>query len=215
MRMSMRDLVPVALARWRAAALLCAAGVALAGCFATGPARQGGAHAATTYPEVVADFGRYDRFPPEVAGYVRQQAMAYAPGMVDYSIGYDRNDAVVNSAVTLYFYPRMNDTAAQLRSEEQEVLQRHRATRTVSSKTIQLMRNGAPYEAHVTNFEYDDVFAGRLQPLASQLLVVFRAQGVFKVRSTAPLAQAAVAEDAMLKLLDGVAWDAPEAFIGH
>ena len=209
----MRSLDRVAGVRWRAAALACAAGAMLAGClFATDPARP---VAAKAYPEVVDDFGRYDRFPQEVAGYARKQALTYAPGMVTYSIGYERDDPVVQSTVTLYFYPRMNDTAAQLRSEEQEVLQRHRATRVVSSRTIQLIRNGAPFEAHVTNFEYDEVFRGAMQPVASQLLVVFRAQGVFKVRSTAPLAQAAVAEDAMLKLLDGVAWDAPEPFIGH
>ena len=95
------------------------------------------------------------------------------------------------------------------------MLQRHHATRVVSHKTITLMRNGAPYEAHVTNFEYDEDLGGRVQPVASQLLVVFRALGVFKVRSTAPLAQATVAEDAMQHLLEGVAWDAPEAFAEH
>jgi hypothetical protein len=184
---------------------------ALAGC--AGPP-LGSARPAAAYPQVVADFGRYDRFPATVAGYVRGPALTYAPGMVDYAIGYDRDDAALQSAVTLHFYPRMNDTAAQLRSEVQEVLQMHWAVRVVSSRTIQLVRNGAPYEAHVTSFEYDDRLHGVVQPVASQLLVVFRAQGVFKVRATAPLAQARAAEDALLRLLDGVAWDAPEAFGG-
>ena len=209
------DVVRVPGARLRAGVLLGAAVLVLAGCFATDPAPRGDAHTAAAYPEVVEGFGRYDKFPPEVAGYRRGRALTYAPGLVDYSVGYNRRDDVVDSAVTLYFYPRMNDTASQLRGEEQEVLQMHRAVRVVSRKTITLMRNGAPYEAHVTSFEYDENFAGTVQPVASQLLVVFRSLGVFKVRSTAPLAQAAIAEDAMLRLLDGVAWDAPEAFVGQ
>ena len=195
-----------------ALALACAA---LAGCFTTDPARTGGARPGVSYPVSVDDFGRYDRFPAEVAGYRRVAVLSYAPGLVDYSIGYDRHDAAVDSVVTLYFYPRMNDTVGQLRTEEQQVLQTHRATRLVAHKTMQLTRNGAPFEAHVTTFEYDELFHGAVQPVASELLVVFRAQGVFKVRATAPRAQAAPAEAAMLQLLEGVAWDAPEAFDGR
>lgn len=196
---------------------LSAAGLALCGCFGTDPTladTTAAMHLAGVYPATVADFGRYDKFPAEVAGYRRGPALRYAPGLAHYSISYGRDDATLVDDVSLFFYPRMNDIDAQLRTEEAEVLQTHRAVRLVSRKTIRLERDGAGYEARVTNFEYDDLFHGRVQPLASQLLVVFRAQGVFKLRSTAPLAQATQAEGAMLQLLQGVAWDAPEAFVG-
>ncbi|MGN6528077.1 MAG: hypothetical protein ACTHL8_16945 [Burkholderiaceae bacterium] len=161
------------------------------------------------YPAPVADFGRWDRFPAEVAGYRRGAVVRYAPGLVDYSIAYDRMDAQVQDAVTLYFYPRMNDAAAQVAQEEAQVLQSHPGARVLDRRDLPLQRNGATYTARLVTFEFEEVFAGRLQRVSSQLLVAFRALGTFKARSTAPFAQAVQAQASFLRLLDGVAWDAP------
>jgi hypothetical protein len=161
------------------------------------------------YPAPVEDFGRWDRFPAEAAGYRRGAVVRYAPGLVDYSIAYDRDDAEVQDAVTLYFYPRMNDAAAQVAREEAQVLQSHPGARVLDRRDVPLQRNGATYTARLVTFEYEQVFAGRLQRVSSQLLVAFRALGTFKARSTAPSAQAAQAQAAFLRLLDEVAWDAP------
>jgi hypothetical protein len=207
----------IAVVRGRLAVALAIAGLALAGC-STDPTRAEAAAAAppaASYPAPVPDFGRDDKFPLEVAGFRRTRVLTYAPGLVDYSIAYERRDATLDDVVTLYFYPRMNDAAAPLRHEEEEILQMHRDARVVSRRTLRLLREGSTYDAHVVNFEYDDLWHGVLRPLSAQLLIVFRAQGVFKARTAAPLAQAAPAEAAMLQLLQGVAWDAPEAFVGR
>ncbi|HEX7688538.1 MAG TPA: hypothetical protein VF453_12570 [Burkholderiaceae bacterium] len=161
------------------------------------------------YPAPVEDFGRWDRFPVEVAGYRRGAVVRYAPGLVDYSIAYERMDAELQDAVTLYFYPRMNDAAAQVAQEEAQVLQSHPGARVLDRRDLPLQRNGATYTARLATFEFEEVFAGRLQRVSSQLLVAFRALGTFKARSTAPFAQAVQAQASFLRLLEGVAWDAP------
>ena len=118
-------------------------------------------------------------------------------------------DAELQDAVTLYFYPRMNDAAAQVAQEEAQVLQSHPGARVLDRRDLPLQRNGATYTARLATFEFEEVFAGRLQRVSSQLLVAFRALGTFKARSTAPFAQAVQAQASFLRLLEGVAWDAP------
>lgn len=195
----------------------CVASLLLGGCVGFGP-RQVPLPPSTDrthYPAPIAHFGREDKFPLAVAGFRRGPAIAYAPGMVDYAIAYASTDPAVQSEVTLYFYPRMGDGAAQLRDEVQEVLQSHPGARLVDRRIRSLVREGAPYEAQVVDFQYDAVFHGRLQPVASRLVLVLRAQAAFKARSTAPLAEADAAAAALDRLLANVAWDAPEVFIGH
>ena len=156
----------------------------------------------------VADFGRFDSFPASVAGYARGDVMAYAPHLADFSIAYDSRSFSLQNAVTLFFYPhRHDDPAAQLADEEQQVLRAHEGARVVGRRDVTLSHGAASREATLVSFEFDGDFAGSRQPLASQLLLVFRGRNVFMVRSTAPQSQGALAERAMLELVQRVDWE--------
>lgn len=177
------------------------ASLLLSGCAATVSIPSSG-----SYPAPVPNFGQYEKFPAALAGYRRGAVTAYAPALADYSIAYDRNDATLQNAVTLYFYPRLQDTAAQLRVEEAEVLKAHPGGRVLSRRTMTLESNGASYEATLVTFEFRGALGGLEQKLTSQMLVAFPARGTFKVRSTEPASQQDVAEHALQQLLMGVAW---------
>jgi hypothetical protein len=158
------------------------------------------------YPAPVPDFAQWEKFPAECAGYRRGVVTAYAPALTDYSVAYDRYDPTLQNAVTLYFYPRMKDPAAQLRAEEAEVTNAHRNGHVVSRRSLVLEREGASYEATLVTFEYGGLIAGKQQSLNSQLWVVFLSSGTFTVRSTAPIDQAALSEASVQQLLQCVRW---------
>lgn len=158
------------------------------------------------YPAPVPDFAQWERFPAECASYRRGPVTAYAPALANYSVGYDRYDAALQNAVTLYFYPRMKDPAAQLRAEEALVLKAHPDGRVVDRRSFTLEREGTSYDATLVTFEFSDIFAARRQSLSSQLWIMFLNSGTFKVRSTAPLDQAALSEGSVRQLLQCVAW---------
>jgi hypothetical protein len=146
------------------------------------------------------------RFPAECGSYRRGVVTAYAPALADYSVAYDVYDSALQSAVTLYFYPRMKDPAAQLRAEEAEVSIAHRGAHVVGRRSLVLERDGTSYKTTLVTFEYGGLFAGKQQSLNSQLWVVFLGSGTFKVRSTAPIDQAVLSEASVQKLLQCVRW---------
>jgi hypothetical protein len=158
------------------------------------------------YPAPIPDFAQWERFPAECAGYHRGRVTAFAPGLTNYAIGYDRRDAALQGTVTLYFYPRLNDRDEQLRAEEAEVMSVHPGGHVVGRRSVALERDGRSYEATVIGFEFDGMFAGKQQPLTSQMWLVFQWSGTFKLRTTAPVDQAAASEASVLQLLQCVAW---------
>ena len=158
------------------------------------------------YPAPIKGFEQYDKFPAETSGYRRAEVTAYAPALSDYSIAYNRYDSELQNAVTLYFYRRPGNAASELPAEEQEIVRAHSAVSFVSRRSVALEAQGASYDASLVTFEYTEVFAGRRQRVSSQLVLVDRPGGLFMVRSTAPVAQAAAAERAMLQLIDSVGW---------
>ena len=158
-------------------------------------------------PNNVSDFGHFDSFPAVVDDYARISVHAFAPDMSDFSIGYNSSGAGVISAVTLYFYPRRLDRAAQARDEERQVLQAHPGGRVVGRRSVTLTHGTQAREATLVTYAFDGDFAGIRQSLASQQLLVFRDKGIFMVRSTAPQAQGEAAERAMLALVQRVDWE--------
>ena len=169
------------------------------GCVATAPASP-----TVGYPSQVLDFGQDDRFPKSLAGYRRGVVTAYAPALADYSVAYDRDDAVLQNAVTLYLSPRRSGD--QLEAERSEVMRAHRGAVVRATDEITLQGRGGVYNASLVTFEYDDTFAGRPQRVSSQLLLVLMPTRTFKARSTAPVGQAGMAESGMLKVVEGTAW---------
>jgi hypothetical protein len=108
--------------------------------------------------------------------------------------------------VILYFAPRSNDTAAQLRDERNAVIKAHPDSRVVSERFLMLNKDGLAYEGTLIAFEYSESFARRTQKVRSFLLVAFTTQRRVKVRSTAPVDQGAEAERRLVLFLDGVSW---------
>jgi len=173
----------------------------LAGCPATHPTRPN-----SNYPSEITNFAESERFPTQASGYRRGKVIAYAPALADYSIAYDAFGSILQNAVTLYFYPRISDTGVQLSAEKLEIAKAHPGTRVVSERTVTLQQANRNYEATVVTFVYASNFAGRWQDVSSQLVLVFLPQSTFKVRSTAPVKQGALAENSLRQLLAEVSW---------
>ena len=160
----------------------------------------------SNYPAVVTDFPELNRFPVVVSGYRRGEVVAYAPGLSAFSVAYNRYDAQIQNAVTLYFGPRLNNTAAQLLDEKTGVINAHPDSRVVSERVLKLEKNRRTYEATLITFEYTETFAGRTQKVRSFLLVTFTPQRRVKVRNTAPIDQGDRAESNLVPFLEGVSW---------
>lgn len=173
----------------------------LVGCQATDPVRRD-----ASYPSAITDFGEFERFPAKVSGYRRGKVIAYARAFADYSVAYNSYSPVFQNAVTLYFYPRTDDPTTQLAAEKAGVLRAHPGARVTSERPIRIQEANGDYDSTVVTFEYAANFAGRLQDVSSQLIVVSLPHGTFKVRSTAPVEQGALAEAALRQLLGQVAW---------
>jgi len=153
------------------------------------------------------DIGESSLFPRQAAGYARGKLLMYDPDVVDLSIAYDRHAPELEHAVTLYFYPRRRDGEAEFTSAKGALTRVHAGARLVSERAFELAKNGQPHRGLLATFEFEDDFAGRRQPVSSQLLVVELPRRMFKARTTAPAAQAQAAEAGLLALLEQVAWD--------
>jgi hypothetical protein len=158
------------------------------------------------YPVETVGMGELDWAPIHVAGYTRGKMIMYDPARIDCSVGYNRFDSELQQAITVYFYPRSGDEAAQFAAEKDRVLEVHRGGKHVSDKRVDLVKDGQTYSALVATFEYEDTLNDARQLVSSQLVLIPLTTRLVKVRSTAPLAQAALAESGMLTLLDGVKW---------
>lgn len=164
------------------------------------------AQESTKYPAEIADFQKWEKFPAECAGYRRSTVRAYAPALADYSVTYQSFGSMLRNTVTLFFYPRKEDTSAQLRAEVSEVRNAHKDAQIVNRRAIKLEANGKAYDATLITFEFTDRIAENPQKLSSQLLIVFFDSRTFKVRSTSSAEQGGEAEVAVRKLLQCVAW---------
>ena len=163
---------------------------------------------AATYPAPVTDFGHFDSFPDTVGTYHRGEVATFAPDMIDFSIGYSSRTTELDSTVTLFFYPHHHATLEdQLLDEEQQVLRAHAGARVLERRHVMLTNARGAHDATLVTFAFQMPRRdGGTQPVASELLLVFRDKGVFMVRSTGPEAQGPAAEAAMLALVQRVDW---------
>ena len=107
-----------------------------------------GSYAQSSFPAEIKDLPGLNRFPAEVAGYRRAEIVAYAPGLTSFSVAYNRYDDQQQNALTLYFGPRANDTAAQLRDEKAAVVSAHPDSRVVSERSLSL----GPFDLVATRY---------------------------------------------------------------
>jgi hypothetical protein len=161
---------------------------------------------ASAYPQDITNRAESADFPLRAGPYTRDKMLVYRPDMKDRSIAYNAFDAELQNAVTLYFYPLDHPLAEQFESERQAILRAHKDCVQTGEKRITLSKDGVTYTALVATFKYDEVFAHQQQTISSQLVIVPLPDHYFKVRSSAPIAQGAMAETGMLALLDRVGW---------
>jgi len=158
------------------------------------------------FPAEISGVGDSQNFPLQVAGYQRGKMYMYQPGMKDYSIGYDRFEATLQNAVTLYFYPLVRPIAEQFNAEKQEILGAHAGSVLLVERQTSVQKNGVSFQAFIATFKFDEIFAGQQQKVFSELVLVALPDRFFKVRSSAPLAQASPAEASMFGLLERINW---------
>lgn len=182
---------------------------ALAACFCLVACTRGTAplqpREPAPYPSPIAGFEQWEKFPADCAGHRRGDVTAFAPGLSDYSVAYNRYDEALQSAVTLYFYPSATDLPRQQQAEQDRIQKAH-GGRVVSRRSLVLERQGKSLNMMLITFQFDGVFAGKQQKLSSQLWLGFQDGSTFKVRSTAPVAQAEASEAAVRELLQCVTW---------
>ncbi len=175
--------------------------VLLSACFSTLPAPPQQARA---YPASVPDFERFDEFPAMVGAYARGEVTAYAPGLRDYSVAYNRFDPLVQSAVTIYLYPCSTDVQAQLEAERNQVLRAHVPASVLSDVRSLVEVGGTASPSDQVVFEYEQPFAGRRQAVVSELVLSNQQGRCLKVRTTAPANQRGAAFDGTRILLKGL-----------
>lgn len=146
------------------------------------------------------------RFPLQVGSYRRGKIAVYHPVVANYSIEYDRYDNVLQHAVTLYYYPRSSRMEEQFTGEKMTVLRGHPGATLTAERRLLMWKDGYSFQAFIATFEFDAMFAGRDQRLSSQLILVALPDQSFKVRSSAPVAQASAAESGTLELLEAIDW---------
>lgn len=158
------------------------------------------------FPVEITGIGETERFPLQLGPYRRGKILIYAPGMTNFSVAYDRFDAELQNAVTLYFYPRARRMDEQFAAEKLAVLRAHPGAVLLGEKRTLVWKKGYSFEAFIASFEFDGEFALREQRMSSQLVLVALPDRSFKVRSSAPVAQTALAESSVYELLEKIDW---------
>ena len=173
--------------------------VSLAGCPAPGVQQTG-------YPAEITGLGESENFPLQAGAYKRGKMFVYAPGMMNHSIAYNRVDLGLQTAATLYFYPKGLPIDQQIEMEKQQILDAHQNGSIIAEREEVFEKNGLSYPGRVVTFQYDENFVGKHQPVFSQFILVELPDRFFKVRSTAPISQSRLAEISVLGLMEIVNW---------
>jgi hypothetical protein len=146
----------------------------------------------------------HPEFPQQIGPYFRGEIHTFADN--DHSVGYDRYDWQTENAVTFYYYPATDSAESQYASEVAGILEVHAGAKLVSERTITIEKDGLPHQAFIASFNYDGTFSKTSQPLSSQLVFISLPDHAFKVRSTSPASQSALAEASMLRLVSEISW---------
>lgn len=174
--------------------------VFLAAC--PGPAVQRGGG----YPAEITGLGESSNFPISAAGYTRGKMFMYEPGMKNHSVAYDIYEQQIQNAATLYFYEAQLGFAELFQAEKQQIIASHPGAVLLREALTTLNKGGVSYQGQAATFSFSSVFAGQQQQVFSQLILVAHPKRFFKLRSTAPIAQANAVELKNQQLLEAVNW---------
>lgn len=160
--------------------------------------------AQSVYPREVIDAGASLNFPDEVAGYTRGRTFAYAQGMSNYSIGYNRFLGNTQHAVTIYLYEADAGLDQAFQAEIGHILGANPSAKLLAENKTQFMSvTGEIYEARVALFMYT---SGQLSGSISELALIKHPRRFVKVRSTSSPAQADEARKGMTSLIEKLNW---------
>jgi hypothetical protein len=172
----------------------------LAACPGPGVRSQAG------YPAEITGVGESANFPTSATGYMRGKMFMYEPGMKNHSVAYDIFEPQLQNAAMLYFYEAPLGLAELFQAEKQQIIASHPGATLLRESSTTLQKGGVSYQAYVATFSFYGVFADQQQQLFSQLILVAQPKRFFKLRSTAPLAQAQAVEAKNKQLLEAVNW---------
>jgi hypothetical protein len=147
-------------------------------------------------------------YPIDAAGYKRVSVTEYAPDKTDMSVGYTLISGQTRIISTIYIYRKPDGLSLDAHYEQYRdgIIKAHPSATLMSEEAVVLRKNGKEYPARKAVYKIEDVFGNTYQELYS-LLVLWEHDGQFgKLRTTAPIAQADVAEQKSMELLDKVNW---------
>lgn len=153
-------------------------------------------------------------FPPALAEFERAAVNQYDKDGRDVGVGY--NHVGYGVALTVYVYPVAqeppnNELAGHFQVCKGEIVRSHSGTRKLSENTIRVQQGGVERQALWAAFEFEQVFAGKNQMVGSELWLFRSGNWFLKYRATYPAGQKQVAERAVEKFVDQLAWPAESA----
>jgi hypothetical protein len=168
--------------------VLCAvAALVLAGCQAprTAPPRPDTGRAPTDHVHAATGMA----FPDEVGGFVRAGFTRYDMAGLDVGAGYELKapEGALAAAVSIHPLPAAACEAAFERGKR-EVAADHPGVAPAGESAATLEKGGASHAGRKAAFTFNDLFAGRRQPLRSELYVFCPVgeRWIIKYRFTAP-----------------------------
>jgi hypothetical protein len=159
-----------------------------------------------SFPSEITAGAELDAFPATAAGYVRGKMVKYEPGMKNYSVGYNLVEPAVQNMVTLYFYEAQSPLAEQFEIEKRYIVANHPGTTLVAESPVTLVKSGVAYQGRTATYNFSEVLFLRNQPVFSQVVLIKLPDRYFKIRTTAPRDQAALAEAKTRELLEAIDW---------
>ncbi|MAA75336.1 MAG: hypothetical protein CMN28_11600 [Salinisphaeraceae bacterium] len=144
-------------------------------------------------------------FPVEAAGFTRERVLIYGPNHRNYSVTYHRSDGFAQTVV-FFVYETGAAPATQFRAERAGMEQAHADASLLAESRGPVERGGQRYAGYTADFEYEDIFDRRVQPVHARLRLLAGPGGFLKMRSTAPVAQRESAMAGARQLLATVDW---------
>lgn len=117
-------------------------------------------------------------FPPAVGDFRRVEIRRYDEAGTDESVGYNFVAGDAGIAATVYVYPvppgvasdaRDEATLREFESRKDEIAYVHPAAELLQEDATALIQDGTTFRGHKVVYGFEHLFAGKLQPLRSEL----------------------------------------------
>jgi hypothetical protein len=158
------------------------------------------------HPAELTGIGDTATFPLTAAGYRRGKMFMYQSDNLDMSVAYDAFYPSFQNAATFFFYAETSEMDLQFEREKQQISGAHQGSALLREMEASFEKNGITHLGRVAQYRYNGVFAHQQQEVFSELILVKLPDRYVKIRSTAPLSQASLAQTNVRKLMETVNW---------